>query len=94
MLATCFAETSSAIPSGKKLEIGLWIANGKIWVKGLVLDGIATRQTSRTGLRVRFAPKDQDEKQSLRQFLKYVQEAIRASRSETNYLSLITSTAV
>ena len=85
----CFIEVSSTIPSGKKLEIGLWVANGKVWVKGLILDGIAARQTSRTGLRVKFSQMDPAEKQSLREFLKYVREATHASRSEKNYLSLL-----
>ena len=85
----CFIEISSTIPSGKKLEIGLWVANGKLWVKGLILDGVASRQTSRTGLRVKFSPMEPVEKQNLREFLKYVQEATRASRSEKNYLSML-----
>jgi PilZ domain len=85
----CFIEISSAIPSGKKLEIGLWVANGKIWVKGLILDGIATRQTSRAGLRVKFSQMEPAEKQNLREFLRYVQDATRALRSEKNYLSML-----
>lgn len=85
----CFIEISSAVPSGKKLEIGLWVPNGKVWVKGLILDGIATRRTSRTGLRVKFSQMEPAEKQSLREFLKYVQEATRASRSGKNYLSML-----
>jgi hypothetical protein len=85
----CFIELSTSIPSGKKLEIGLWVANGKLWAKGLILDGIATRQTSRKGLRVKFSQMEPSEKQSLRQFLKYVQQATRASRSEKNYLSML-----
>jgi hypothetical protein len=85
----CFIELSTSIPSGKKLEIGLWIANGKLWAKGLILDGIATRQTSRKGLRVKFSQMEASEKQNLREFLKYVQQATRASRSEKNYLSML-----
>jgi hypothetical protein len=30
----CLVETASAVPAGKILEIGLWLASGKIWVKG------------------------------------------------------------
>jgi PilZ domain len=85
----CFIELSTSIPSGKKLEIGLWVANGKLWAKGLILDGIATRQTSRKGLRVKFSQMEPSEKQNLREFLKYVQQATRASRSEKNYLSML-----
>ena len=85
----CFVETSGTVPSGVKLEIGLWVATGKIWVKGLILDGVATRQTSRNGLRVRFASMVPSEKENLRHFLKCVQESARASHSEKNYLSLL-----
>src|SRR5271156_2298318 len=42
----CLVETASAVPSGKVLEIGLWVASGKIWVKGVILSGIATRSAS------------------------------------------------
>ena len=85
----CFIEISTTIPSGKKLEIGLWVASGKLWVKGLILDGIATRQTSRNGLRVKFAEMTPVEKQTLREFLKYIQEATRASRSGKSYINLL-----
>ena len=33
----CLVETASAVPAGKALEIGLWVASGKIWVKGVIL---------------------------------------------------------
>ena len=30
----CFVETATPVPSGVSVEIGLWLANGKIWIKG------------------------------------------------------------
>jgi hypothetical protein len=40
-------------------------------------------------IRVRFASMDPVEKENLRQFLKYVQEASRASSSASTYLQLL-----
>ena len=40
----CLVETSSPVPAGKALEIGLWLANGNIWVKGITLSGIVDAQ--------------------------------------------------
>ena len=31
----CFVETAAPVPSGVNVEIGLWLANGKIWIKRL-----------------------------------------------------------
>ena len=39
-------ETASAVPPGKALEIGLWVANGKVWVKGVILSGVAAARIS------------------------------------------------
>ena len=75
--------------SGAKVEVGLWVASGKIWVKGFALSGIVTRSASTTGVRVRFAGLEPPERDNLRQFLKYVQETSRVSRSESSYLQLL-----
>jgi hypothetical protein len=88
-LGGCQIETSSTISSGAKVEIGLWIASGKIWVKGLALNGVVTRSSPAAGIRVRFAGMDAFEKENLRQFLKYVQETTRVSNSEKSYLQLL-----
>jgi hypothetical protein len=85
----CLVETASPVKSGAKVEIGLWVANGKIWVKGFALSGIVTRSGPTIGVRVRFAGMEAAERDSLRQFLKFVQETSRASRSERNYLELL-----
>ncbi len=85
----CLVETASAVKSGAKVEIGLWVANGKIWVKGFALSGIVTRSAPATGVRVRFGAMEAAERGNLRQFLKYVQDTTRASRSERSYLELL-----
>jgi hypothetical protein len=85
----CLVETATPVKPGAKVEIGLWLANGKIWVKGFALSGVVTRSGPATGVRVRFGAMVPAERDSLRQFLKFVQETTRASRSETSYLQLL-----
>jgi hypothetical protein len=85
----CLVETARPIKSGAKVEIGLWLANGKIWIKGFALSGIVTRSGPTTGVRVRFAGLEAPERDNLRQFLKYVQDSIRAARNEGSYLELL-----
>ncbi|MGC2190558.1 MAG: PilZ domain-containing protein, partial [Candidatus Sulfotelmatobacter sp.] len=88
-LGGCQVETVAHVSGGAKVEIGLWVASGKIWVKGLALNGIVTRSAPAGGVRIRFAGLDLAEKENLRQFLKYVQETTRASNSESSYLQLL-----
>ena len=85
----CLVETATPVKPGAKVEIGLWLANGKIWVKGFALSGVVTRSGPATGVRVRFDGMAQTERDSLRQFLKFVQETTRASHSESSYLQLL-----
>lgn len=85
----CLVETASAVKPGAKVEIGLWVPNGKIWVKGFAINGIVTRSGPATGVRVRFDGMATDERDRLRQFLKFVQETTRASHSENSYLQLL-----
>ncbi len=85
-LGGCQVETATHISGGAKVEIGLWVASGKIWVKGLALNGVVTRSAPAGGVRVRFEGMDPAGKENLRQFLKYVQETTRASNSESSYL--------
>jgi PilZ domain len=84
----CLVETASPIRAGAKVEIGLWVANGKIWVKGFALSGVVTRSAS-AGVRVRFGSMEPSERESLRQFLKYAMEATQNSRSESTYLQML-----
>jgi PilZ domain len=88
-LGGCQVETAVQVSGGAKVEIGLWVASGKIWVKGLALNGVVTRSGPAAGMRIRFAGMDPAEKENLRQFLKYVQETTRASNSENGYLQLL-----
>lgn len=85
----CQVETASHISGGAKVEIGLWVAGGKIWVKGLALNGVVTRSAPTAGVRIRFAGMERPEKENLRQFLRYIQETTRASSSESSYLQLL-----
>jgi PilZ domain len=88
-LGGCQVETAIHISGGAKVEIGLWVASGKIWVKGLALNGVVTRSAPAAGMRIRFAGMDPAEKENLRQFLKYVQETTRTAKSENSYLQLL-----
>ncbi len=83
----CLVETASAVPPGKALQIGLWVASGKIWVKGVILSGVATRSASSFGVRVKFSPEELSEKEHLREFLKFVENTARKSHSGNAYLA-------
>lgn len=85
----CLVEAATGVRPGAEVEIGLWLPNGKIWVKGFALNGIVTRSGPATGVRVRFGSMTPAERENLRQFLKFVQEATRASKSETSYIQML-----
>jgi PilZ domain len=85
----CLVETANPVKPGAKVEIGLWLANGKIWVKGFALSGVVTRSGPATGVRVRYDAMAPPERDSLRQFLKFVQETTRTFQSENSYLQLL-----
>jgi len=65
----CLVETASAVPAGKALEIGLWVANGKIWVKGVIISGIATRSARAFGVRVKFSEAELSKRNTCGNFL-------------------------
>jgi hypothetical protein len=85
----CLVETAQPVKPGSKVEIGLWVPNGKIWVKGFALSGVVSRTGPANGVRVHFGGMGPSERDSLRQFLKFVQETTRASQSEGSYLQLL-----
>ena len=85
----CLIETAHPVKSGAKVEIGLWVPNGKIWVKGFALSGVVSRTGNANGVRVRFQGMVPAERDNLRQFLKFVQETTRTSQSENGYLHLL-----
>jgi len=83
----CFVEAPTLFGPGIKLDIGLWIANGKLWIKGLVLNGIVTSFNPSSGSRIRFADLEPSGRETLRQFLEYVVETTKNQEQLQNYLT-------
>jgi PilZ domain len=83
----CLVETASAVPAGKALEIGLWVASGKIWVKGVILSGVVTLTAPSFGVRVKFSEEELAEKEHLREFLKFVASATGKAQSGHAYIA-------
>jgi hypothetical protein len=83
----CLVETAGAVPEGKALEIGLWVASGKIWVKGVIITGVATCGASTFGVRVKFSEAELSEKEHLREFLKFVDSTSRKSQYGKAYVA-------
>lgn len=81
----CYIETVTPVKSGSGVQIGLWVANGKVWVKGMILNGIVIKSNPCFGVRVRFEV-EPALRESLRQFLKFVETSARMEQSETSYL--------
>jgi hypothetical protein len=63
------------------------MANGKIWVKGLIINGIVTRSNPCFGVRIKFAQLEAAEKDTLREFLKFVETTTKTLNSEHSYLA-------
>jgi hypothetical protein len=82
-----FVETATPVPTGVQLEIGLWVATGKIWVKGLILNGIVTRSNPSFGVRLKFDNLEPAERETLRQFLKFVESMTKSYQSQQGYLA-------
>ena len=82
----CYIETATPVKSGSDVEIGLWVANGKIWVKGMILNGIVIKSNPSFGMRIRFDLQGV-QKENLRQFLKFVENSSRMEANERSYLS-------
>jgi hypothetical protein len=83
----CFVETVSPVKPGADVEIGLWVANGKIWVKGMVLTGTVTQSNPTFGVRVKFSDLPSPERESLREFLRFVESTTKSYRIEHGYLA-------
>jgi hypothetical protein len=83
----CLVETAVPVETGAKLEIGLWMANGKIWVKGLIINGIVTRSNPCFGVRIKFSQLEAAEKDTLREFLKFVETTTKTLTNEHSYLA-------
>jgi PilZ domain len=82
-----FVETATPVKTGVQLEIGLWVANGKIWVKGLILNGIVTRSNPSFGVRLKFDNLEPAERETLRQFLKFVESTTKSYQNQQGYLA-------
>lgn len=83
----CFVETATPVPSGVNVGIGLWLANGKIWIKGIILTGIVTRSSPSFGVRIKFSELEATERENLRHFLKFVEGITKGYNSEHGYLA-------
>ena len=83
----CFVESVAPISAGADVQIGLWVSSGKIWVKGLVLHGVVTKSTPSFGIRVKFGEMGPAERESLRQFLKFVESTTKGYQEQHNYLA-------
>jgi hypothetical protein len=83
----CFVETATPIPPGREVGIGLWVANGKLWVKGVILTGIVTRSAPSFGVRVKFSQAELLEKEHLREFLKFIESAARKGQAGSAYVA-------
>jgi len=86
-LGGCFVETPASLDSGAKIEIGLWVTSGQIWVKGLILNGVVARTNPSFGMRIKFAAMESAERETLRQFLKFVEASTRGYAHDHGYLA-------
>ena len=81
----CYVETVTPVKSGADVQIGLWVASGKVWVKGLILNGIVIKSNPCFGVRVKF-DLESAQREPLRHFLRFVETSTRAQSSEYSYL--------
>jgi len=86
-LGGCLIETATPLAPGGNAEIGLWVATGKIWVKGLILNGIVASTRPCFGIRVKFDNLTAAERETLRQFLNYVETTTKSYRKSHGYLA-------
>jgi hypothetical protein len=83
----CLVETAAPLATGAKTEIGLWVANGKIWVKGIILNGTVTGSNPSSRVRIKFANLEPTERETLRQFLKFVESTTKGYQAQQGYLA-------
>jgi hypothetical protein len=86
-LGGCLVETATPISPGCELKLGIWVSTAKIWVKGMVLSGVVTQSTPSFGIRVRFGEMERTERNSLREFLKFVQNATKEHAEVSGYVA-------
>ena len=63
--------------------------SGKVWVKGVIISGVATRSAPSFGVRVKFSEEELSGKEHLREFLKFVENTARKSQSGKAYVALL-----
>jgi hypothetical protein len=90
-LGGCLAECPGMIEPGKNIEIGLWVANGTVWIKGMVLTGIVTQSTPSAGVRIKFTAMESAERETLRQFLRFVENTNKTYQHDHGYLAQMKS---
>jgi hypothetical protein len=83
----CFVESMTPMSAGANVEIGLWVSSGKLWVKGIVLNGVVTKSTPSFGVRIKFEDLDPGERETLRQFLKFVENSTKGYEKQNSYLA-------
>jgi hypothetical protein len=83
----CYVETLTPVENGTKLELGLWVNNGKIWVKGVALNGVVIKSNPCFGLRIKFTDMERPERETLRFFLRFVESTTQGYESEHGYLA-------
>lgn len=84
-LGGCLVQTPEIVSSGRNLSIGLWMASGQIWVKGIAAKGIST--TSNPTVRVKFSDMQMAERETLRNFLQLIQNETKDYSSKYGYLA-------
>jgi hypothetical protein len=90
-LGGCLAESPAMIEPGKNIEIGLWVANGTLWIKGIVLTGVVTQSTPSSGVRIKFTAMESPERETLRQFLRFVENTNQSYQHDHGYLAQMKS---
>jgi PilZ domain len=83
----CFIETLEPVRKSTKLEIGLWANNGKIWVKGVVVNGVVTENNPAFGVRLKFTNMEASDRDTLRFFLKFVEDTTKHYENQNGYLA-------
>lgn len=83
----CYIETLEPVRKSTKLEIGLWANNGKVWVKGIVINGVVTENNPTFGLRLKYTNMDASERDTLRFFLTFVEDTTKNYEKQNGYVA-------
>ena len=83
----CFIETMEPVRKNTKLEVGLWANNGKVWAKGIVINGVVTENKPTFGVRLQYTNMNADDRDTLRFFLKCVEDTTKNYEKQNGYLA-------